>query len=167
MAYVVFEGDREVAVDVREEEGVLRVRVGERERVLDVAELKAGMYSLLVDGRSYAVDVLEDGGSLSVVVDGQVHLVTVQTERDRRLSRGRGRGTARAGGGTVAAPMPGKVVRVLVGVGDRVEPGQGVIVVEAMKMENELEAPAGGTVREIRVQEGKTVNGGDVLVVIE
>jgi glutaconyl-CoA decarboxylase len=63
--------------------------------------------------------------------------------------------------------MPGKVVRLLVRSGDAVRPGDGLIVVEAMKMENELKAPAAGTVKEVRVEEGKAVSGGDVLLVLE
>ena len=65
------------------------------------------------------------------------------------------------------APMPGKVVTLLVKPGDVVRAGDGIVVVEAMKMENELKASVAGTVKEIRTEEGKAVNGGDVLVVLE
>ncbi|HYL79431.1 MAG TPA: biotin/lipoyl-containing protein, partial [Candidatus Acidoferrum sp.] len=73
---------------------------------------------------------------------------------------------SQAGKKSVSAPMPGKVVKLLVKLGDVVREGDGIVVVEAMKMENELKAPAAGTIAEIRTQEGKAVNGGDVLVVI-
>jgi acetyl-CoA/propionyl-CoA carboxylase biotin carboxyl carrier protein len=80
-----------------------------------------------------------------------------------KLSAG-GRG---AGGGTVSAPMQGTIVKVLVAEGDAVEPGQALLVLEAMKMENHLNAEQGGTVKEVRVAAGDTVGTGDVLIVIE
>jgi acetyl-CoA/propionyl-CoA carboxylase biotin carboxyl carrier protein len=76
-------------------------------------------------------------------------------------------GGAGAGNGTIAAPMQGTIVKVLVAEGDVVEAGQAVIVLEAMKMENHINAEREGTVREIRVAAGDTVGTGDVLVVIE
>ncbi|MBI2369669.1 MAG: acetyl-CoA carboxylase biotin carboxyl carrier protein subunit [Deltaproteobacteria bacterium] len=76
-------------------------------------------------------------------------------------------GTAAGGRQVIRAPMPGRVVRILVGLGEPVEAGQGVIVIEAMKMENELRARAPGEVREILVREGDTVEGNADLVVIE
>jgi acetyl-CoA/propionyl-CoA carboxylase biotin carboxyl carrier protein len=72
-----------------------------------------------------------------------------------------------AGSGTIAAPMQGTIVKVMVAVGDAVEAGQGILVLEAMKMENHINAEAAGTVKEIRVGAGDTVGTGDVLVVIE
>ena len=90
------------------------------------------------------------------------------TERERRLKAITRKAEAGVEGRQViAAPMPSKVVRLLVGVGDQVGPGDGVIVVEAMKMENELRAMGSGTVQEIRVKEGEAVGGGHVLVIIE
>jgi acetyl-CoA/propionyl-CoA carboxylase biotin carboxyl carrier protein len=79
-----------------------------------------------------------------------------------------GAGAGSGGGtGTISAPMQGTIVKVLVSVGDAVEAGQAVLVLEAMKMENHINAETSGTVREVRVQEGDTVGTGDVLVVIE
>ena len=80
---------------------------------------------------------------------------------------GRGGAGGAAGSGTISAPMQGTIVKVLVAVGDAVEAGQAVLVLEAMKMENHINAETAGTVKEIRVGEGDTVGTGDVLVVIE
>ena len=87
-------------------------------------------------------------------------------EQTRYIIRTRG-GAAGAGGGhTLKAPLPGKITHVAVQVGDAVAAGQALIVIEAMKMENELKAVAPGTVRDVRVAAGQAVNAGDVLVVI-
>ena len=75
--------------------------------------------------------------------------------------------SAREGRQTIVAPMPGRVVRVLVSIGDRVLAGQPIVVVEAMKMENELRSPKDGVVREVNVQAGGAVEARAVLVVIE
>ena len=103
-------------------------------------------------------------GELLVTLDGRTTVVTVNGRR-------RGRGSERAqhapGEQPVIAPMPGRVVRVLVAPGDEVAARQGVVVVEAMKMENELRAPKGGRVKEVSVTPGTSVEAGRVLVVIE
>jgi biotin carboxyl carrier protein len=122
------------------------------------------VYSVLMDSRSYEARVEETPGGLVVVIDGFRFEVDVRDPRrfSRKLS---GRGAE--GIQTLAAPMPGKVVRVLVAPGDAVEAGQGVVVVEAMKMQNEMKAPRAGRVLSVAVKEGATVSAGDVLVTIE
>jgi biotin carboxyl carrier protein len=115
-------------------------------------------------GRSY--DVMFEpagGGAWQVHVNGQVVAAGLRTSAQRL----RGHGGAAAGDGRVVAPMPGRVVKVLVAPGATVEARQGVVVVEAMKMENELRAPRAGTVREVRVAEGASVEAQTVLVVID
>ena len=95
---------------------------------------------------------------------GRADAATPQRAPRPRPGAGAGAG---GGNGTISAPMQGTIVKVLVSVGDTVEAGQAVLVLEAMKMENHINAEASGTVREVRVQEGDTVGTGDVLVVIE
>ena len=115
-------------------------------------------------GRSY--DVMFEpaaGGAWQVHVNGRVVPVGLRTSAQRL----RGHGGAAAGDGRVLAPMPGRVVKVLVTPGAAVEARQGVVVVEAMKMENELRAPRAGVVREVRVAEGASVEAHTVLVVID
>src|SRR5947209_17816953 len=84
-----------------------------------------------------------------------------------RCTRGARGGGGEAGPKKVTAPMPGKVVRLLVSEGDTVEAGAGVVVIEAMKMQNELKSPKAGKVQRVAVAEGATVNPGDTLVVVE
>jgi len=104
-------------------------------------------------------------GETYAIVNGLRLRVTV---RDKKRMVGN-RGPAGSGGGRVilSSPMPGKVVRILLSAGDPVGAHQGVLVVEAMKMQNEIQSPRAGVVTEISVSEGQTVNGGEVLAVIE
>ena len=121
--------------------------------------------SLLIDGCSYQVrrETRQDG--LNIWVGNQRYDAQV---RDPRAMRPRcGPAADAAGPQQLKAPMPGKVVRIMVAVGSEVEAGQGVIVVEAMKMQNELRSPKKGIIRKIAVSEGASVNPGDVLLVVE
>ena len=143
------------------------VRLGPEPIEVDLCAAGNGVYSLIVGGRSYEVDVLPVEEGVIVLVRGEPYHIRIQDERTARLRAAVGKTARPSGRRTVTSPMPGKVVRHLVKLGDAVEAGQGVIVVEAMKMENELRAPAPGTVREIRAPEGAVVAGGAPLVVIE
>ncbi|HJO03192.1 MAG TPA: biotin/lipoyl-containing protein [Acidobacteriota bacterium] len=126
-----------------------------------------GNYSLLVDGRSYDVHVDEAETDPDLL---ELHLLSHVVRL--RASDARRRRTGRAGldpDGTISvtAPIPGRVVKVLAPRGTVVERGDGIIVLEAMKMENELKAPRGGTVIDVVVEEGEGVEGGTVLATIE
>jgi biotin carboxyl carrier protein len=167
MAYIAKSGGREHRLEVRSDRDGLRVRLDDQEILVDLLRVDATLYSLLIGGRSFEVDLLEVEEAFMVLVDGQPFRVEIQDEQERRLRAAVGKEAARAAKRAVTAPMPGKVVKLLVKPGDAVKTGDGVIVVEAMKMENELKAPAPGTVKEIRAAEGKAVGAGDVLVVIE
>jgi biotin carboxyl carrier protein len=117
-----------------------------------------------MDGRSYEARVEEHPGLLVVVIDG--YRFEIDVRDPRRLRRGAsGRGAA--GVQTISAPMPGKVVRVLVMAGDVVEAGQGLLVVEAMKMQNEIKAQRAGKVLTVSAREGETVAPGESLATIE
>jgi biotin carboxyl carrier protein len=141
-------------------------------RRVDVDAVKAGpAWSILVGRRSYEVFLTRRvPGELIVHVNGRA--VTVRGGLPRFGSRSaRTGGTARAaaahGPGRVTAPMPGRIARVLVTVGDSVTAQQGLVVVEAMKMENELRSPRAGIVTEIRAAEGALVEANAVLIVLE
>ena len=142
-----------------------RFRNGEdAERIAHVEIPEPGVYSVLMDGRSYDARVEErPGGGLVVVIDG--YRFEMEVRDPRRWAR-----TSGSAGGdgvhNIVAPMPGKVVRVLVAPGQAVEAGQGLIVVEAMKMQNEMKAPRTGQVLGVTAKEGATVAAGEVLVTI-
>ena len=120
-----------------------------------------GTWSILIDGRSYAVTIL---GSGEVSVDGHVFHVDVF---DPRELRGRRSAADNTGPQPITTPMPGRVIRVLVEPGQDVAANDGLIVVEAMKMQNEMKAPRAGRIAAIKTVAGTTVSAGDVLLVIE
>jgi biotin carboxyl carrier protein len=140
-----------------------RFRLGGEERSAQVEIAEPNVYSVLMDGRSYDARVEEVPGGLVVVIDGFRFEVDVRDPRrfSRKASGRRGEGVQ-----TILAPMPGKVVRVLVSAGEAVEAGQGLLVVEAMKMQNEMKAGRAGTVLSVSTKEGATVTAGEVLATI-
>ena len=127
-----------------------------------IHELTPGCYSVLLDGRSYRVCV--GGAKGEVLVNGRGLEIDVFDPRDLRSGN---KASNREGRQIVASQMPGKVVRVLVSVGDEVEQGQGVVVVEAMKMQNEMKSPKTGRIVEVRASADDIVAAGDVLLVVE
>jgi biotin carboxyl carrier protein len=131
----------------------------------DARQTVEGIWSILWDGASYVADVTERETGYAVDVEGERYTIRVE-EESRYLIRTRG-ATGAERGQVLKAPMPGKVTLVEVTVGQTVAPGDGLIVLEAMKMENEFKAAVAGTIKEIRVEAGQAVNPGDVLVVIE
>ena len=133
---------------------------------LDVAHPEPGVLSLLVDGESYSIDIEDAGEQVNVRVRDEVFRVDVADERKLRMRQATHAPTAE-GKQQIRAPMPGKVVKILVKPGDAVNEGQGLVVVEAMKMENELKSPKAGKVLEIQVKEGQAVEGGAPLAVVE
>ena len=121
---------------------------------------REGEYSILLNGKSYSVIVLPGGVSVNgIVLSAEVF--------DPRSLRGRRSGETEGGRKTIAALMPGRVVRVLVEVGETVEAGQGLVVVEAMKMQNEMKAPRSGIIKQIKIEGGMAVATGDVLLIME
>jgi biotin carboxyl carrier protein len=162
--FAVHVGESRFAVDIEEgPDGELRVRVDGEPLPVDGRLPASGAGSLLIGAVSYAVEVAGEGGDLHVTVDGEAFLVRVEAPGRRARSGSVAAGTA---GQRLRAPMPGKVVAVLVDVGQRVEPGAGLVVLEAMKMENEFRATAAGVVAEVPVAPGQAVNAGELLVVI-
>ncbi len=138
--------------------------VGGRVFKINVSPASAGTLSLLVDGRSCEIRSDVVGNESYVVVDGKRYSGAV---RDPRQRQGRRALTGIAGPAKLLAPMPGKIVTLLVSQGDEVEAGQGIMVIEAMKMQNELKSPKTGKVQKLLAAEGGSVNTGDVLAIIE
>jgi biotin carboxyl carrier protein len=141
-----------------------RFRIGDSpELSADVEVPEPGVYSVLIDGRSYEARVEETPTALVVVLDGR--RFEIEARDPRRFSR-KGGAAGADGVQAIAAPMPGKIVRVLVKVGDEVAAGQGLLVVEAMKMQNEMKAARAGTVLSLAASDGATVTAGEVLATI-
>jgi biotin carboxyl carrier protein len=131
------------------------------EREFSMEPLAAGSYSVLIEGRNYTVIF---GSGNEIQVNGRTLSVEVFDPRSMRARTAAGAGEGRQ---KIAALMPGKVVRLLVEQGDMVESGQGLVVVEAMKMQNEMKSPKAGRVVEVRTRTDATVAAGEVLMVIE
>ena len=161
-------GAREsVPVDIEDlGQGRYLLKVGGRSHTVDARVLEHGAVSLLVDGRSYDVELDESGDEVQVLVDFELLTVDVADERAVSLRAGAA-GFSVSGKVLVTAPMPGKVVRVLVAPGAQVTEGQGLVVVEAMKMENELKSPKAGTVIEVFAKEGSAVEANAKLLTVE
>ena len=147
-----------------------RVSWGRVTRVVDARQLDQDVLSLvIVEGGSASHEVrcvsTPRPGELELLVAGRIVHTRVDSGHER-FSAGAGQGAPAGGEQEVTAPMPGKVVRVLVQPGDEVDAEQGVVVIEAMKMENELRAPSAGRVKEVSVEAGMSVEVGRVLLVI-
>ncbi len=164
MKYLVTVNDKSIPVSI-EEEGRFqyRISINGKEIYVDAHRTEACVYSILVNGKSYEVDITHDGEDFIILIDGEMHRISVIDER-RKLLKSIGTLEKPSGPRIISAPMPGRVVRILKKVGDRVEKSQGVIVVEAMKMENELKVNNDGVVKNIFVKEGDTVEAGQKLV---
>jgi biotin carboxyl carrier protein len=167
------------------------IDINGRNRMVSVERAAAGRYRVIVDGRAHDVDaarvgtfglsLLLDGdsgvsrevevapaggpGEVLVRIDGRIVAATINGRRTARASADSG--PLARGVQAVVAPMPGRVVRVLVAAGDTVTARQPVVVVEAMKMENELRSPKAGRVKDVAVAAGASVEAGRVLIVIE
>jgi biotin carboxyl carrier protein len=161
-------GDREREIDVEPIDGGYRVTIDGVTRVVDAQRVGAGSWSLIIAEVSTPVDV-DTGrdGDLLVDVRGQQVTVKIVDPRKKLLENAKVARPPSAGPTAVVAPMPGKVVKILCKVGDAVAAGVGLVVVEAMKMENELRAPRAGTVAAVNAREGQAVEGGESLVTIE
>lgn len=125
------------------------------------------LYSLLVDNSSSEALVERNGDEYRVLIDGAMHVVEVQDERTRKLAKADKPAAGPPGEIPLKAPMPGLVRSVNVSIGDSVNAKQGVIILEAMKMENELRIPRAGVIKEIRVKAGDKVDQGQVLLIIK
>jgi biotin carboxyl carrier protein len=158
-------GDETVPIEVTGTGGRFTLTIGGEPVSVDARQTGEGVWSILLDGVSHSVDVTERDGRYLIDVGGERYAIRVE-EESRYIIRTRG-AQGRERGQVVKAPMPGKVTVIEVAVGQAVAAGDGLIVLEAMKMENELKAQVAGTVGEIRVAVGQAVNPGDVLVVIE
>jgi acetyl/propionyl-CoA carboxylase alpha subunit len=161
---------RHVSAERIGSQGRFRFTIDGRTLEVNAARVEQRAWSLLMpDGLQHLVSVSGNPSSgLTVHLRTGDLLVTRPDLRRRAGSASAGSGAStRSGPARIVAPMPGKVVRILAAVGQHVQAGQGVVVVEAMKMENELRAPRSGVVKEVSVQEGTSVEAGALLAVVE
>ncbi|NIO15764.1 MAG: acetyl-CoA carboxylase biotin carboxyl carrier protein subunit [Deltaproteobacteria bacterium] len=166
MNYYVSLEEKEVLVGVTEA-GVaqFKVRIDDREIAVDAHKVEKDAWSIVIDNRVYEADLVVSDEDIEVLIRGDRYPLKVLNEQKKAL--GRVSEAAEGGKQLIDAPMPGKVVKVLVVEGEDVEANQGVIIIEAMKMENEFKSRAAGKVKEVFVKEGDIVEGGEKLLLIE
>ncbi len=158
-------GEREEELLLKLEDGRVQAEIGDRVYTLDVRETAPDSYLFFLNTNVHECRVDQRASAFDVSIHGRSYAVTIVDPK--RLRSGQDSDRHQHGAAEILAPMPGKVVRVHLQAGDAVEKGAGVIVVEAMKMQNEMKSPRAGVLVSINVKPGDTVNAGDVLAVIE
>lgn len=164
MIYDVTIGDKKVRLELDRLEGRWACRLDGRAVEADAVTVRPDVLSLRIGNRSFEVKRDRVAGGMQISVGSDRFTAEV---RDPRSLRGRARAADESGPKKLTAPMPGKVVRILVEAGSEIEAGAGILVVEAMKMQNEVKSPKKGIVQKIMVAAGAAVNAGDVLAIVE
>lgn len=157
-------GDRARNLEVERHGEQFQFRINGRAVAADAKEVQPGVYSILIDGEAFEARIECGASGLRVQIDGREFPIAIADPRQWR--RERNQIAAAEGHQQIVSSMPGKVVRVMVRAGDTVEAGQGLLVVEAMKMQNEIKSPKAGRIKRIAVREGQTVYAGEILAVI-
>lgn len=167
MNYIVTFNNSDINAKIEEiKPFVYSVTVEGEEFLVDAHKPSSSVFSLIVEGKSYEADVSENNDNIELQINGLHYNMEVVEEKKKKLMRVAHK-VADDGMEEIKAPMPGKIVKLLKKAGDSVKAGEGVIVVEAMKMENELKASVSGTVKEFFVEEGQAVEAGVKLLKIE
>ena len=160
--------DYQTDIQILDQGSLLNADIDARRYELKVLELDGRGYLFISDGRVFECRVEgrpQSGRTIDVIVGTERY--AIQITDPKRLRGAKVLDTHTVEAAHIIAPMPGKVVRVLVDVGERIDAGSGIMVVEAMKMQNEMRSPKAGVVVALNVQVGATVNSGDVLAVVE
>jgi biotin carboxyl carrier protein len=163
--YEVMIAGRNYRVELQRAGAGWQCKLDGRELPVDVTAAQNGVLSLLLNGRSYEVKQEIAGNESNIVVGHERFSVSLRDPRS--LPSRRGAGTSDQGVKKITAPMPGKIVRLLASEGSAVQAGQSVIVIEAMKMQNELKAPKTGVMKKVMVAEGAAVDAGQTLAEVE
>ncbi len=162
MKYITTIGDKEFQVEILDDN---RVALDGQVYEVDFATIsRQPVFSLLVDGKSYEAYIYEGDDGWEVLLQGTRYPVQVVDEREHRLRAAFGRGAVQSGDFHLKAPMPGMVVAVPVAEGQAVEEGDVLLILESMKMQNELKSPRAGTVSRVRVTTGDNVERGQTLL---
>lgn len=164
MTYEIAIDGRSYRLELHQAEGKWSCLLDGREIEMDAVLARPNVLSLRIGNLAYEVKCERVAGDTHIWVGSRRFAAEV---RDPRSLRGRPQAADEHGPKKLTAPMPGKVVRVLLSPGAEVEAGTGIVVVEAMKMQNEVKSPKKGTVQKILVSEGAAVNAGDVLAIVE
>ena len=155
MKYITTVGDKEYLVEIVDEK---HININGKIYEVDFESVSGQpVYSLIVDGKSHESYVQQGDDNWQVLLRGRLYPVTVEDEREKRLRAAAGSGVAESGEFLLKAPMPGLVVAILVEEGQEIKKGQVILILESMKMQNELKSPRDGTMGRIRVKAGESV----------
>lgn len=154
--------------ELKREGNLVTIQVDDEVYELDALKVGEGIYSMIYKGKSYNIEMIESASPRHYTVNSfhnsyEVEVIDAQT----RYRTSRSKGESGDAGNTIFSPMPGKVVKIPVKVGDPVSIGQTLIIVSAMKMESEFKAKITGIVKSIHVAEGDTIDANKVLVIVE
>jgi biotin carboxyl carrier protein len=154
--------------ELKRDGNMVTIQVDDEIYEVDALKVGEGIYSMIYKGKSYNIEMIENGSPKHYTVNSfhnsyQVEVIDAQT----RYRMNRSKGDASDSGNTIVSPMPGKVVRIPVKVGESVVAGQTLIIVSAMKMESEFKAKAAGIIKSIHAAEGETIDANKVLVVVD
>jgi len=164
MIYEIAVGEKNYQLELDRRDGEWSCRLDGRTIEVDAVLIRPGLLSLRLANQCYEVRCEPAANGLKIRMGPKGADVEI---RDPRSLRGRARSRDEYGTVNLVAPMPGKVVRILVEQGAHVEAGAGIMVVEAMKMQNEVKSPKEGTLQKILVSQGAAVNAGDILAIVE
>ena len=162
MKYITTLDEKEYLIEIIDEH---HVSVDGRVQEVDFESVSGQpVYSLIVDGKSHEAYIQQGDEAWQVLMRGQLYPVKVEDEREKRLRAAAGGGVAESGEFTLKAPMPGLVVAVPVNEGQDVKKGQVILILESMKMQNELKAPRDGTIQRVKVKAGESVEQKQILL---
>ena len=162
MKYIATIEDEQYEIEIKTD-GEITVN-GEPQRVDFKSIAGRPVYSLLLNGKSYEAHVSSSETGMDVLLRGQLYSVTVEDERQRRLRQASEAQIGASGDIHIKAPMPGLIVSVYVQEGDQVEKGDNLVILESMKMQNEIKAPRAGNIIRVAVQAGDNVDQNQVMV---
>ena len=165
MKYEVQISGKTRSVELERDENGWKATLDGKPTVADVVQIAPNTFSVLAGGHSHEVSVTSFSDGKLILQTGRFEF-GAEVQDPRAWSGRRHAGAEAEGPQQIIAPMPGKVIRVLVKAGDEVKAGQGLLVVEAMKMQNEIRSPKNGTVERVLAQEGQAVNAGEALCIV-
>ncbi|GJM16122.1 MAG: acetyl-CoA carboxylase biotin carboxyl carrier protein subunit [Thermodesulfobacteriota bacterium] len=161
MTYTFKIKDKVFSVEIEQEKDQTVVKINEEGRPVEFEKIDDYIYSIIVDGKSLTIGVLKNGNNIQVFMDGDLFEIEAISERDQMKSS-----QVLSGVQEIKSPMPSRVVKILKEIGDEVDADEGIVVVEAMKMESELKSPIEGKVTDVLVNEGDAVEAGNTLLIV-
>ncbi len=163
MKYITTIGERQYTIEINRDD---QIAIDDVVYPIDLRAIDEATFSLLIDNASLEALVEATNGEIQVLLRGRLYTARVEDERASRLNRSGGGLHAGSGEVTINSPMPGLIVSIAVSEGQTVKKGQTIVVLESMKMENELKAPRDGTIASIKISPRQSVDQGQPLVVL-